>query len=125
MEQVITGKFDALYQAEGAATKLRTIRANDVEISEWNGSSPSEAEMGTGYNGPGQGMLGIVAGISGGAVGIGGGGYSSSGPSFLPFMGDDPYSQSTNQAYLLNALIQDEHRDKAVRIIREAGGREF
>jgi hypothetical protein len=130
MEQVITGKFDVLSQAEGAATKLRTIRANEVEISEWNGSSSMDAERSTGVDGVGTTMFAYnpnnsgVGGISGGAAGIGGG-FSSSGPSFFPYMGNDDYSKDTNQMYLLHALVQDEQRDKAIRIIREAGGREF
>lgn len=130
MEQVITGRFDALYQAEGAATKLRTIRANDVEISEWNGSSFREDEPtsdGSGLGnitfGYGQNM-GAVAGISGGVSGVGGG-FSTGGLGFLPFMGDDQYPQGDNRGYILNALVNDDQRDKAVRIIREAGGREF
>src|SRR5690554_2176658 len=86
-KQVITGRFDALYQAEGAATKLRTIRANDVEISEWNGSrlreeQPSGAGIGSGLGESSNLSSGMVtfgfgpntsgtAGISGGAAGMG------------------------------------------------------
>jgi hypothetical protein len=130
MEQVITGRFDALHQAEGAATKLRTIRANDVEISEWNGGSPRENEMSTDGRGPGMTTFGFgpnisgLGGISGGVAGIGGG-FSTNGISFLPFMGDDQDREESSGGFLLNALVQDEQRDKAVRIIRESGGREF
>jgi hypothetical protein len=130
MEQVITGRFDALNQAEGAAGKLRTIRASDVEISEWNGGSIREDEQTS--DGSGTGTLNIgygpnvsgLGGIIGGVAGISGG-FASSGFGFSPYMGVDQYPQNTNQGYILNALIQDDQRDKAVRIIREAGGREF
>lgn len=131
VEQVITGRFDALYQAEGAATKLRTIRANDVEISEWNGSSSFRGdEPNSGSSGPGIVTFGYgpnvsgVAGISGGVSGIGAG-FSTSGFGFLPYMLDDQNPQDANRGYILNALVEDDQRDKAVRIIREAGGREF
>ncbi len=128
MEQVITGRFDALYQAEGAATKLRTIRASDVEISEWNGSSSIRSdEETTGSSGPGVVTFGYgpnlsgMAGITGGSgIGLG---YSSGG--FLPYMLDDQNPQDANRGFILNALVSDDQRDKAVRIIREAGGREF
>src|SRR5690606_4437825 len=124
MEQVITGRFDVLSQAESAATKLRTIRANDVEISEWSGGSPRE-ETGSGmaFFGYNSNISG-VAGVTGGVAGIGGG-FSSNGMSFLPFMGEDHDHDETNRGFLLNARIPDDQREKAVRIIREAGGREF
>lgn len=130
MEQIITGRFDALYQAEGAATKLRTIRANDVEISEWNGSSYREDQPTSDDSGSGTATFAYgpnvsgVAGISGGFAGFSGG-FSTNTLGFLPYMGDDQHPQYSNQGYLLNALVTDDQRDKAVRIIREAGGREF
>lgn len=130
MEQVITGRFDALYQAEGAATKLRTIRANDVEISEWNGSSSIRSDEETaGSSGPGVVTFGYGPNISG-TAGITGGsgiglGYTSGGFGFLPYMLDDQNPQDADRGFILNALVPDDQREKAVRIIREAGGREF
>ncbi len=130
MEQVITGRFDALNQAEGAATKLRTIRANDVEISEWNGSSSIRSdEEATGSNGLGVGAFGYgpnIAGAGGIAGATGAGlGFSTGGFGFLPYMIDDQNPQNANRGFILNALVPDDQREKAVRIIREAGGREF
>src|SRR5690554_2717459 len=139
MKQVITGRFEALFQAESAAAKLRMIRANEVEISEWNGSllreeQPSGDGIDSGLGKSSSLSSGMVtfgfgpnisgtAGISGGVAGTGLG-FATSGLGYIPYYGDDQYPGDMNRGYILNALVQDdEQRDKAIRIIREAGGR--
>jgi hypothetical protein len=123
MEQIVTGRFDALNQAEGAATKLKSIRAKDVEISEWNGGGNNQLPEGTN---PGIAAFGYGPNMGGGIMGLGGG-YTAGGFGFgfIPFMQDDYDQQDSDRGFILYALIQDDQRDKAIRIIREAGGTEL
>jgi len=90
--QQITGRFDALYQAEAAASKLRTIRADEVEISEWNGGSHRENEAtsdrGVANLGYGPNMIGAGI-INGGGVGTMGSSIPIAGFGFIPFMGEE------------------------------------
>jgi hypothetical protein len=125
MAENLTAKFDTLSQAEAAATKLRSIRANDVEICHWDrplGNTDVEFAMEdinyTGYV-PfvgGGSYPSIVSGL-GGAAGLSG---------MLPYAASDEYSPSrSGQGYLLNASIDKEQHDQAVRIISECGGNEL
>ncbi len=122
MAEHFTAKFDTLSQAEAAATKLRSIRAGDVEISHWNrplGNTDVEFALEdinyTGY---------VPYG--------GGGGYPSSvggfstGGTMLPYIAADDYSYNRGgSGYLLNARLDGEQRDQALRIIKECGGDEI
>ncbi len=122
MAEYFTAKFDTLSQAEAAATKMRAIRANDVEISHWNrplGNTDVEFAMEdinyTGY---------VPYGGSGGFPSSVGG--FSTGGTMLPYIANDDYSyRGSDSGYLLNARVDNGQREQAIRIIKECGGGEI
>lgn len=121
MAENITGKFNSLSDAEAAATKLKSIRARDVEISEWNGAQGIDDDLESYSN-----MRAAFLPTSWTYYPLGGGLTS-------PFYNMAPYGASGevgrfgnySQSYLVNGIIAEEERDKAVRIIRECGGSEI
>jgi hypothetical protein len=123
MTQHITARFDTLHQAESAATKLKAIRAQEVEISPWNGGDSEDSALALG--GAGFAATGFASG-AGTTFPASGSGISAGGFAVFPFMADDfvPGGEA-QQGFLLQAVIANNEQEKAIKIVRDAGGDEL
>lgn len=124
MGEQITAKFETLSQAEAAATKLQSIRAEEVEISEWDAPSRdsdvdiyAHSEMLPSYAPDGSRYYPTASSPT-----------TSSGLAMMPYAAIDGYAPSPgaySASYLLNARVADEQKEMALRIVRECGGGEL
>ena len=103
MEKNILAFFDSPEEAEGAARKLRALRAIDVGIDRFSGW-PEEGAPGAGT--PGE-SVGILA-----AADIGAGGMSDGGQ-----------GGPTGRGVILTAVVDESIHQQALRVIEQAGGR--
>ena len=100
MATTLNARFNSLQRAEEAATKLRSIRASEVGISQWDNTPYLES-------------------YSALTVGIPTGGMT-----MMPYAvsSHEGNAEQYSLPYLLNAVISDGQQEMAGRIVRECGG---